>query len=69
MAGRPQDVRVWSIQDRRTSSRNNQGWIVRWVVDGKTFSRSFRTRALADRFRSRLLIAHDHGERFGADDR
>jgi integrase len=67
MAGRPQDVRVWSIQDRRTSSRNNQGWIVRWVVDGKTFSRSFRTRALADRFRSRLLIAHDHGERFGAD--
>jgi hypothetical protein len=48
MAGRPQDVRVWSIQDRRTSSRNNQGWIVRWVVDGKLFSRSFRTRALAD---------------------
>lgn len=64
MSRRPQDVRVWSVQDRRKNARNNQGWIVRWVVDGKAFSRSFRTRALADRFRSELLLAHDRGERF-----
>lgn len=66
MAPRRQDVRVWSVQDRRENARNNRGWIVRWVVDGKTFSRSFRTRALADRFRSELVVAHDNGDRFDA---
>lgn len=52
------------MQDRRRSSRNSQPWIVRWVVEGSQFSRSFRTRALADRFRSELLFAQDRGEHF-----
>ena len=38
--------------------------MVRWVVDGKQSSRSFRSRALADRFRASILLAHDDGEEF-----
>jgi integrase len=59
-----QDVRVWAVQDRRSSARNQQSWIVRWRVEGKLFSRSFKTRALAERFRSTLIVAHDDGEAF-----
>jgi integrase len=64
MSRRRQDVRVWNVQDRRGSGRNVQPWVVRWVVDGKQSSRSFRSRALADRFRASILLAHDDGEEF-----
>ncbi len=55
---------MWAVQDRRSSARNQQSWIVRWRVEGKLFSRSFKTRALAERFRSTLIVAHDDGEPF-----
>jgi len=64
MSRRRQNVRVWNVQDRRGSGRNVQPWVVRWVVDGKQSSRSFRSRALADRFRASILLAHDDGDEF-----
>lgn len=64
MRARPQDVRIWAIQDRRTRAEARRPWVVRWVVDTKPFSRSFRTKAEADRFRSRLFVAQQDGERF-----
>ena len=54
------------MQDRRGSARNKQSWVVRWRVDGKLFSKSFKSRALGERFRSTLIVAHDDGEAFDA---
>jgi integrase len=59
-----QDVRIWSIQDRRNDPEARRPWLVRWRVDGRGRSRSFRTKAEADRYRSRLLIAQQDGQRF-----
>lgn len=65
MSRRPvQDVRIWSIQDRRNHPKARKPWLVRWVVDGELCSQSFRTKAQADRYRSRLLVAHQDGEWF-----
>ena len=65
MRPRPvQEVRIWAIQNRTGHARTRKPWLVRWVVDGEEFSRSFRTKAEADRRRSRLLIAQQDGERF-----
>jgi hypothetical protein len=61
---RPQDVRVWAIQDRSSHPRISKPWVVRWMVDDKRYSKSFRTRAEGDRYRSRLLVAQQDGERF-----
>lgn len=63
MASR-QTIRVFSVQDRRGSERVAKPWVVRWEVDGRRTSRSFKTKALADRFRSEIVVAHDRGERF-----
>ena len=48
------------------SSRSGVGMprVVRWIIDGREFSQSFRTKAEADRYRSRLLIAQQEGECF-----
>jgi integrase len=63
--GRPvQDVRIFQVQDRRRDPRIKKPWVVRRRVDGKQTSTSFATRALADRYRSRLLLALEAGERF-----
>lgn len=61
---RPQEVRVWAIQDRSGHTNIGKRWVVRWVVDAKRFSKSFRTRAEGDRYRSRLLVAQQDGQRF-----
>src|SRR5689334_14242697 len=56
------DVKVWKTEvytgSRTTSYR------VRWSVAGRRWHVSFRTRALADAFRSELLRAARHGEAF-----
>jgi integrase len=62
--GGAQDVRIFGIQDRSSRPSARKPKIARWKVDGKGHSRSFRTKAEADRFRSRLLIAQQDGERF-----
>jgi integrase len=63
-SGRPlADVAVYGVQ-RRSGERIKRPWIVRWAVVGRQRSRSFRTRAEADRFRSGLQLAQQSGERF-----
>ncbi|MFC8131566.1 tyrosine-type recombinase/integrase [Streptomyces sp. NPDC057302] len=39
-------------------------YLVRWSVDGEPFHESHKTKALADRFRAKLLRAADKGEPF-----
>lgn len=63
--GRPvQDVRIWGIQDRRKRANATLPWVLRWKVNGLERSRAFRTKAVADRARSRMLVALQDGERF-----
>lgn len=63
MGVRPQKVDVFGVQDRRKGGRPRP-WAVRWRVDGKMLSRSFRTRVEADRFRSLLVQAVTGGVGF-----
>ena len=64
LTGRPlADVAVHSVQ-RRTGDRHKKPYISRWRVNGKTFSRSYRTKAEAERVRSGLLVAVQTGEDF-----
>jgi integrase len=60
----PQDVRIFNIQDRSSRPEARKPRVVRWRVDGREHSQAFRTRAEADRFRSRLLVAQQEGEHF-----
>lgn len=62
--GRPlADVAVYGVQ-KRSGPRIKRPWIVRWSVVGRQRSRSFRTRAEAERYRSGLLVAQQSGEAF-----
>lgn len=63
MGVRPQKVDVFGVQDRRKAGRPRP-WAVRWRVDGKMVSRSFRTRVEADRFRSLLVQGVTAGAEF-----
>jgi len=66
MAGnRPiSDVRIWSVQDRRSNPKYARPWIVRWAVEGKKFQKAHRTKSEADRYRSQLLVAQSSGHLF-----
>lgn len=64
MNSRPQKIWVAPKPTKMTTS-----WRVRWRVDGRESSRSFPTRAQADRFRRQLMGAVDAGERFDPDER
>lgn len=55
----PQTVRVGELQNRPTKAKPHG---VRWVVDGKPYSRWYRTKGPAGRFRSRIINAHEDGE-------
>ncbi|MEU4330397.1 tyrosine-type recombinase/integrase [Nonomuraea dietziae] len=56
------DVKFWEIQ--RRTDRKTSAFIVRWKVAGKTKSKSFRTKGLADSFLSDLRQAAKAGEAF-----
>lgn len=56
-----QEIRIWSIQRREGRAKPH---IARWVVADRKHSRAFRTRAQADRHRSKLMVAQQAGERF-----
>lgn len=56
------DVRVWKTEVYKGKRRTTH--YVRWTVAGKSFRRGFRTDALADSFRSQLVIATRRGEAF-----
>ncbi|SDJ78022.1 tyrosine-type recombinase/integrase [Streptomyces indicus] len=55
------DVRIWGIRKRQTKKPS---FDVRWTVAGQVFSEFFRTKALADNYRSKLLRAIRDGEEF-----
>lgn len=59
-----QDIKVFGIQDRRSSARVRLPFVVRLRIDGRHRSRSFRTKTEADRYRSELMKAVRDGERF-----
>lgn len=62
--GAGQDIRIFSIQDRSGRPEARLPRVVRWRVDGRQHSKSFRTKPEADRFRSRLLLAQQDGDVF-----
>ncbi|MER6074607.1 tyrosine-type recombinase/integrase [Streptomyces sp. NPDC001817] len=55
------DVKVWGVRKRNTKK---QSYDVRWTVAGNVFSEQFRTKGLADHYRSKLLRAAHAGEEF-----
>ncbi|MER5727093.1 tyrosine-type recombinase/integrase [Streptomyces sp. NPDC002138] len=55
------DVKIWSVRKRDTKKPS---YDVRWSVAGKVFPESFRTKGLADNFRSKLMRAARDGEEF-----
>ncbi|MGN9813797.1 tyrosine-type recombinase/integrase [Streptomyces sp. SD11] len=55
------DVKIWGVR-RRPSKRPS--YDVRWSVGSKVFSETFRTKALADHYRTKLMRAARDGEEF-----
>ncbi|WP_338906597.1 tyrosine-type recombinase/integrase [Streptomyces nigra] len=55
------DVRIWGVRKRNTKKSS---YDVRWTVAGAVFSDQFRTKGLADHYRSKLLRAAHAGEEF-----
>lgn len=62
------DVRVWSTQERHGKDRKTDKpritYRLRWKVAGRTFSDTFQTKALAESFRARLVVAQREGVAF-----
>ena len=56
------DVRLWSILTR--SGKRRATYAVRWFVNGRPFSKTFATKALAESYRSKLVIAQREGVAF-----
>lgn len=56
------DVSVWSISTY--DGKRGMTYTVRWKVGNRRFKESFKTRALADSFRSDLMTAARKGEPF-----
>lgn len=59
-----QNVNIFALQHRAPSERNKRPWIVRWAVNSHQRSRSFRTKAEGERFRSLLFAAVRDGDHF-----
>jgi hypothetical protein len=59
-----QELKIFGIQDRRSTAQAKLPWVVRWSVAGRQRSKSFRTKAEADRYRSFLIHAKTVGEPF-----
>ena len=59
-----QTVKVFGVQDRRANAQAKLPWVVRYAIDGRHRSRSFRTRVEAERYRGSLLQAVQAGDRF-----
>ena len=59
-----QTVKVYGVQDRRSTTQAKLPWVVRYTIDGRHRSKSFRTRIEADRYRGQLLHEVQAGGRF-----
>lgn len=55
-------VVIWKLSINRSAKKPT--YLVRWSVSGEPFHESHKTKALADRFRAKLLRAADKGEPF-----
>ncbi|MCH6162625.1 tyrosine-type recombinase/integrase [Streptomyces marispadix] len=55
-------VSVWKLSANRSAKKPT--YLARWSVDGQPFHETYKTKALADRFRAKLLRAVDKGEPF-----
>ena len=64
MARPMQTVKIYGVQDRRSTKQAMLPWVVRYIIDGRHRSKSFRTRAEAERYRGLLLQAVQDGGRF-----
>jgi integrase len=62
-----QDVQLHGVTQRAPSAKVKKRWRVRWMVDGRAHDKSFATSNEANRYRSLLVAAHHHGERFDRD--
>ena len=61
----PQRVQVFALgKPRAGADRDSRRHYVKWRVDGRDRTRSFKTKAEAERFRTSLLAAVQQGERF-----
>jgi len=49
-----QRIQIFGIQDRRSTPQATRPWVVRWSIEGRHRSRSFRRKVEAQRFRSQL---------------
>lgn len=56
------DVRIWAIRTYR--GKRGTTYIVRWITGGQEHRDTFKTKALADSFRSDLVSAQRKGEAF-----
>jgi len=56
------DVRIWAV--RKNTSSKKSSYQVRWVVAGQVCYETFRTKALAEGFRAKLITASREGEPF-----
>ena len=59
-----QTVKVYGVQDRRSTTQAKLPWVVRYTIDGRHRGKSFRTRIEADRYRGLLLQEVQAGRRF-----
>ena len=59
-----QTVKVFGVQDRRSTAQAKLPWVVRYAIDGRHRSKSFRTRVEAERYRGSLLQAVHAGDQF-----
>ena len=59
-----QTVKVFGVQDRRSTAQAKLPWVVRYAIDGRHRSKSFRTRTEAERYRGSRLRADQAGDRF-----
>lgn len=65
MSDAPQKVQVFALgRPRPGAEKGQRRYYVKWRVDGRDRTRSFKTRVEADRFRSGLLSAVQDGQRF-----
>ena len=64
------EVRIWAISEYKGRAAATSGgkarstYRLRWLVGGKRFGKSFQTRALAESFRSKLVVAQREGIAF-----
>ena len=62
------DVKVWAIQEYKgkdsKTGKPRSSYRVRWVVSGRVFGESFKTKALAESFQAKLIVAQREGISF-----